>query len=456
MRIKLDIPLTLKELASYTDGHLLDKENSFFQYISTDTRELICGDLFIPLSGKRYDGEDYINEALNIGAKCISAKNTSASVLVRNTREALLNLAKRYKSIIKPRKTVAITGSVGKTTTKDLLSYITAYKYTVHSTQGNLNNELGVPFTVLSAAKGTEILIIEAGMNTPGELRQLSECITPDICIITNIGTAHIGNFGSREMIAHSKSQIADYLTEDGVILIPENEPLLSSLKRAETVSTEEINASYCLKETEKRNGVRSFNFHSKDNIITDIICNIPGEHIPSCLSFAIAVTLLLGMKEDEIRGGINNIPDKLSRHAVLETEKYTIIDDCYNSSPEAVALSLKSLLLYKSKGKSIVLGDMNELGQYTEELHRYVGKLCANADIDYLFTFGAYSEFIADEAAKSGMSTDRILKNSDIMSPQITANQILSRCNKGDVILFKASHAIQLNRVIDILKKHV
>ena len=238
MRIKLGIPLELSEVVEATRGRLNEKcHKSKIKFLSTDTRELEPGDLFVALRGERYDGNDFIKYAKERGAITLG-DDISADILTKFGNASLLFLASYFKNKLKRLKyTIAITGSVGKTTTKEFTKILLSTQYSVHSTPQNYNNLIGMPLTLLSAPADTEILILEMGMNRLGEISQMSKCAKPDIALITNIGTAHIGNLGSKENISKAKKEIFDGMT-DGEKIIPYGEELLSNIENATYFST--------------------------------------------------------------------------------------------------------------------------------------------------------------------------------------------------------------------------
>ncbi len=450
MRIKLGIPLTLKEICDFTGGRCLSGTDTVITHISTDTRQLSCGDLFIAISGKYFDGEDFLEEASARGAYTLGCSKHS-SVMVKSTSEALLMLAKEYRYKLCGTKLLAITGSVGKTTTKELLYSIASGKYKTHATDGNYNNEIGTPLTLLSAPKDTELIVLEMGMNNFGELSRLSRCCSPDCALITNIGTAHIGNFGSREMIAKAKLEILEGAASDATVIIPYGEPLLARIANPKTFSSEYPAADYYLRKTDEN--ANNFTYYSKKSGTFRINTALMGNHIKDCLCASLAACEELGMCREEILDGIKRLPSSLSRGALLNIGKTVIFDDSYNSSAESVISSLKTLSSLPYSKKSALLGDMQELGALTEQLHRKIGAACFDFGIDKLYTFGVYSEFIASGAIDAGFDKNKIFKNSDPTNPYETARQIYSSAEENEVILFKASHSLRLHRITEALK---
>ena len=454
MRIKLDTPLLLGEIVRFTRGISEIRELSLpITHIVTRSTLVERGDLFIPLRGKNYNGSDFIDEAINKGGIVISERNSECGVLVKNTELALLNIANGYKSKLKALKhTVAITGSVGKSTTKEFIRAIANVKFITHANEGNYNNTVGVPTTILKAKADTELLVLEAGMNSQGELALISRASEPDIAVITNIGTAHIGNLGSRESIASAKKEILLGMT-GGTVIVPHEEELLRSVEKRLTVSLNDKNADLYLKilslDAEGsyaevfKNGKKRFDF----------MLAIPGRHTLSCLVCAIAACEAVGLNDDELKNGIESLSYKNTRQKYIHFKDFSIYDDSYNSSPEAVRAAFELLSLDEKSPKSALLGDMLELGRDTEALHFEIGALAAKYGMRKLYLFGVYAPFVMQGALSAGMSKSDILINTDTTCAEITAKQILKNRKKGETILFKASHALNLSRIYEHIK---
>jgi UDP-N-acetylmuramoyl-tripeptide--D-alanyl-D-alanine ligase len=224
MRVKLGIPLSLRQIADACGGHRLCEENTVISHVSTDTREIYARDLFIALPGKSYNGSDFIDIARQRGAVVLSSEKEKSHIYHQDTRQALLNFASNYIGYLPYLLyKIGITGSVGKTTTKEFLKIILSQKYLTHTSEGNFNNEIGMPMSILSSHADTEIMVMELGMSALGEIGRLSKCLSPNIGIITNIGSAHIGLLGSRENIARAKSELTEGM-RNGKITVPKDE----------------------------------------------------------------------------------------------------------------------------------------------------------------------------------------------------------------------------------------
>lgn len=451
MRTEFIRAVPLSEIGRWC-GALMRSADMPVKAIATHSAEVRPGDLFIALKGDNGNGEDYISEALERGGAVLAEGSHDASMTVDCTRTALLRIAEEYKRrILKPKYTVAITGSVGKTTTKELTAKILSSALSVHATEKNFNNELGVAYTVLSAPEKTEVLICELGMNHLGEIDRLTRALEPDIAVITNIGTAHIGNLGSKEMIAKAKSEIcnSDRLK---FLLAPYSEPLLSSLPSRITVSTEDLSADLTLlPEYISKNG-SSFKFYLKGRQILSGKTELFGEHLLTALSYAISIGYILGIPPEKISYATSEIKADQLRQSYYKCGIYRILDDTYSSSPEAVMAMIDAMVIRGEKF-SAVLGDMLELGASTEQLHRRVGAYAYKKGAERLYTYGPYGGFIAAGAIEAGMPKERIFKNSSYTEPGITAEQI-SKSYEGELLLFKGSHKVGMQKIINELSR--
>ena len=445
MRVNLEIPLSLDELCILLKAPPIIP-SAYVKAVSTDTREANEGDLFIALCGERDSGERYVSEAKAKNCYVI-AESKSADIRVSNTKDALLDIAHYYKSKLPIKKTVAVTGSVGKSTTVKFLSKILGIKYKVHAPQGNFNNTIGVPITILSAPKDTEVLITELGMNHFGEIAVLSECVNPDIAIITSIGTAHIGNFGTRERIAQAKLEILCGMN-NGQLLLPANEPLLENTDNAMYVSRTSSLSQFSLLKSEKGYGLTS----PYGNV-----SNIPffdtREHLLSDLAFALSTAQLLGMTADEIIMGAHAISQADLRQRFILLRDLTIFDDSYNASLESVVADLK-FISERYHPSGAFLGDILELGDSSYAIHEEIGREAARLGIGNLYLMGKFTSYTRRGALDCGMDSKSIFINEDVDDPGKSIEQILSNHKPGEVILFKASHKLRFDRIADMIKK--
>lgn len=443
MRIELDIPLSLSEICAASGG-LLECGDATIRHICTDSREVARGDLFIAISGERWDGNDFAREVRERGGYVLGQKD--ASIYVSDTEAAMLSLTSLYRRRLPSLKhTVAITGSVGKTTTKELTARILSAKYRVHTNLGNFNNTVGILHTVLSARRDTEVLTVEMGMNHSGEISRLSRAVMPDTAVITNVGTAHIGNLGSREAIASAKLEICDGL-RDGVLIVPYGEPLL---RLGKTVSVG-CGGDFALNIEKVDADGSIFSFLGKDTALNGAQVALVGTHLLTALAFAISIGEVCGLGEDDIRRGLSRIDSSCLRQKRMRVGRYDIYDDTYSSSPEA-AIAVIRALTQQSPAVSAVLGDMLELGDKCAELHRKVGAVAAECGVRLLYLFGRFAEYVRDGALEYGMPEECIFVNSE-GDLRHTAKDI-SHTYGGEVLIVKASHAVHAERLYDFLK---
>ena len=446
MRCELSIPISADFIAKAVNGEAKIGD-TLIKSITTDTRELRPCDLYVPIKGEYFDGNDFCELAGVKGATVLSTNKSIADIYVKDTKDALLLIAKAYKTIFPNLKTVAITGSVGKTTTKDICAALLREKYKTHATKKNYNNDVGVPFTVLSAPHDCEVLVIEMGMNHRGEIARLSDCINPNISVITKIGNAHIGNLGSRRAIANEKLSILNG-NKESLCIIPYGEPLLSGNFPKKTASSVYKSAD-CYLEVNRRDTEGFYFDYRSDNIkIIDGYVKSTASHIPECVTMAIAASEELMESSEKIISSLSGIrfPSKM-----FKIGNVNFIDDSYNSSPESVMAALKTLRSYPHP-RGLLLGDMLELGARASSLHKEIGNAVASAGIDRLYAYGEHCEDIALGALLGGMDKSKIFKNKDILRPQVTAKQIADNQVSG-YVLFKASHKVNLNNILDILK---
>ena len=449
MRIRLQVPLCIKEIANCLNC-FIDDTSSRIEYISTDTRELESGDLFFALKGDKYNGEDFVGIAKDKGAFVVS--KVGGDISVNDCSDALLFLAQYYKSkYLSIKKTLAITGSVGKTTTKEILKHILSSKFKVHANEKNYNNIIGVSLTVLKAPKDAEILILEMGMNHKGEISRLANSLLPDIAIITNIGYAHIGNFNNRKEIAEAKLEILPQGKQANLI-VPYEEELFAHIDNKITVSLENPVAEIYISVIREEKTSCSFDIMSQERYLTCQKISLVGREYISAIAFSIAVCDILKINDNEISNSITKINSSMFRKTEFQIDNYTIIDDTYSSSPDAVINELYTLSITRPSF-CCVLGDMLELGSLASSLHKKIGECVYRYNTRFLFAFGRYANDIAVGAINAGMSTKNIHVNSDPEAPEETAYAILKNCLRGEAILFKGSHEAHTERIIEHLQ---
>lgn len=449
MRIKLDLPLSVSQICTAVNAAIPSNTNTeaCVSAICTDTRECAEGDLFIALSGENDSGEKYIEYAIAKKCQIISCSDNKRVIRVQDTQEALLSLSRVYKAMISPTYTVAITGSVGKSTTVKFTSVILGQKFKVHSTIGNFNNLLGVPLTVFAMPKNTEVLVTEFGMNRKGEISKLSQTVNPNVATITSIGTAHIGNLGSREAIANAKLEILDGMS-NGSLLLPKDEALLSRITNAMYVGRNSSLSYFSLNDADND----LYSYRSASKLIDGISFFDKREHILTDLAFALTIADTLGLSEKEMIDGVNAISETNLRQRFIEIEDFTIFDDSYNASLESITANLKFITSLQ-RPSGAFLGDVLELGDHADEIHRKIGSIAASLHVGRLYLYGNYAEQVAYGALTSGMNAECIFINTDTASPDVSINQIYKYHVPGEVILFKASHKLRLDKIADLMK---
>ena len=454
--------LTVEDILKVTKGELIKgNEKLECENFSRDTRNIQKGDTYIAIKGENFNGNIFWKEALKNGADCVIVQDIEFTkedlkdldnktiIKVENTMQALYEIAS-YKRKINNIPVVAITGSVGKTTTKDMVASVVSQKYKTLKTIGNNNNNIGLPFTILRL-KDEEIMILEMGMNHFGEIYLLSNIAKPNICVITNIGTSHIGNLGSKENILKAKLEILDG-AENPTIIINNDDELLHKwyLKNKDSrkiitygiENESDIMAKDMILEQEK--STYKCNINGKE---IDVEVPIAGRHFVLNSLCATTVGITLNIDSSRIINGIKNVELTKKRMDIKEINGIKVINDAYNASPEAMKASLNYLSSFKNNRKIAVLGDMFELGEYAEKLHRIVGEEVYKNNIDILICAGENAKLIADEALKNGMKKENIYYFEDKDEILGVLNNIVKT---GDIVLFKASNGMKFYELAD------
>lgn len=447
--------MKVKDILKITNGKLIcGDENIEVNDFSRDTREIKDGDAYIALKGERFDGNDFCKNAVNNGAKvCIVSKdiepvNAETIIKVEDTLKALQDIAK-YKRMEYSIPVVAVTGSVGKTSTKDLIASVVSEEYKTLKTKGNYNNEIGLPLTVLSL-KDEEAMVVEMGMNHFGEIRKLTNIANPTVAVITNIGTAHIGNLGSRENILKAKLEILEGLQGNTVIINNDNDLLhkwtLENKDKYNIITYGITNESdYMAKKIKSYEDKSEFIVSSKTEINNKNICvPVGGEHFVLNSLCAIAVGEYLKVPTEKIIKGIANLELTKKRMEILKSKSgATVINDTYNANYDSMKAAITYLKEIENKRKIAILGDMLELGNYSKKLHEAVGKE-VDSNIDILITIGKEAKYIAKESkAKQIIECDNL---------EEVIEKIKKIETKDDAILLKASNGMKLFEIANAL----
>jgi UDP-N-acetylmuramoyl-tripeptide--D-alanyl-D-alanine ligase len=453
----------INKFAKYFEHEIVKKgnENLLVKGVSTDTRTIEEGTVFLPLCGDNFNGHDFIPDALKKGACAVivgQGENFDLNTLqkedlwvfsVKDTLLAYQEIAASYLLEFKNLKKIGITGTSGKTTTKEIIKSILSAKYKVHANYANFNNRVGVPKTALEVEPDHDVVIFEMGMGAPFDIDILSKIVKPDISIITSIGEGHLEFFDSIEDIARTKKGIFKYSNENGYAILSINTNLYSILIqniKIKLIKFDEKNSEkiHVLKD----NGIEGYEIeYSKENVHYPL----GGAHNLINLHFGIYVGEVLGLKKEDIIKGIENISVPGMRNQIKKGE-YTIIVDCYNANPSSMKVSLDFFNTADNKkngNKIAVLGDMLELGKSSPRLHFEVGKHIGEecADIDYVFLFGTLSKNILEGLISGSFDREKVFYFDD----KNELNKKLKKTiNKNDMILFKASRGMKLEEVAD------
>lgn len=461
MVVTLDRTLNVKWIAQAIGATLIGSDDAEVTSIVTDSREAARGALFVALRGEKSDGHAYIEKAVSLGAACVIAERAPEApigcpiLLVNDSMIAIGKLAAAYKALTNP-LTVAVTGSVGKTTTKEFVAAVLSQHYATTKTQGNFNNQLGLPLTLLSLKEKDEALVVEMGMSARGEIAYLSKLARPKIAMITCIGTSHIEHLGSREGIRDAKMEITEGMGQNSLLLLNGDEALLAGVPGALYLSMKNRSADFYIRPLEQTENGSSFDLTYGGTTYESIVIPVIGEHNVWDAAYAFAVGLLCGMGEYEIRRGLMSFSNTGMRQRLYEANGIWLIEDCYNAAPESVKASLRVLsqtAAQKGGRKIAVLGDMRELGAYSEEGHRLVGSYAAKEGVDLLVTFGSNAAMIAQGAIMNAMPEAAVWRFDDLDHPEEVGNFLSGLLQKNDTVLFKASRAVRLERVIECLK---
>ncbi|MGH1052614.1 UDP-N-acetylmuramoyl-tripeptide--D-alanyl-D-alanine ligase [Bacillus cytotoxicus] len=457
------IKRTLKQIEKMVNGTGLAEKyfDMTAQGVSIDTRKMEKGNVYVPIQGERFDGHSFVEKAIENGAVATlwkrDVQNPPANmpvIFVEDTLEALQMLAKNYRDQLNV-KVVGVTGSNGKTSTKDIVTSLLATKFKVQKTEGNFNNHIGLPLTILNLEEDTEIAVLEMGMSSRGEIEFLSKLARPNAAIITNIGEAHLMDLGSRDAIAEAKLEIVTGLQEGGVFVYNGDEPLLTNRVPKMDLAVETItfgdaraNDYYPTSVTLQATGTH-FTMNRDENVL--FYLPVLGKHNVYNALASMAIAKYFGVTWEEMKQGLVTLQMTGMRMEVVKTNSgLTIINDAYNASPTAMeaAFHLMNGLDGFAK-KIVVLGDMLELGEQEVQFHYEVGKLIDPARISYVFTYGRLGAQIA-EGAKINFPNERV-KAYD--NKEELVKNLKDIVDMEDVVLVKASRGMKMEEIITMLK---
>lgn len=455
-------PITLQEILEAVDGKLCGDVTDLsmtVEKVDTDSRNIHPGALFLPLEGERFDGHAFINDSLTAGAAgCLFARERTSYlpgkfyIKVSSTQRALRDLARWYKSRFNI-PFIGVTGSVGKTTTKDMIAAVLGEHYKVLKTEGNFNNEVGLPLTLLRLNNTHEICVLEMGMDHFGEIDYLSGIVEPDVGVITNIGDAHIENLGSRENILKAKCEIFNNLKKDGLAVLNGDDELLLTQRGQQEVpivwcgrgDSCDYRASDIAGDGESmiRCKVDTPNSHY------DVEIPALGDHMIYPTLTAVAIGEHFGLTQEEIvRGILHFAPTKMRMNILRRQDGITILNDTYNANPQSMRAAVEVLATGKAKTKIAVLGDMLELGMLAPMLHAGIGECVARSGINCLVCAGELSKYIADAAEAAGM-TEVYWRPNKKEALTVLEQVVKPNCT----ILVKASRGMAFEEFVEFLK---
>ena len=461
--------LTLKEIANALGTQT--KFDTQVNAVCIDTRKITKGCLFICIKGERFDAHQFANEALNLGAAAVMISEdievAGPYVKVDDTAKALLSLSGYYRSKFDI-PVVALTGSVGKTTTKEFTHLVVNSQFNAIKTLGNLNNEIGLPQMLFQIDSSTEAAVIEMGMNHFGEIHRLVTATKPTIAMITNIGVSHIENLGSRQGILKSKLEILDGLKAGSPFIINSDNDMLKTILDNDEIMQKynvitfgiESDAQFKAANIKEENGSTSFDVKYTVSKIIDetdgptVQFSLYSQHISiptigihnvynALAAFTVGITL--GIDSKKAAGALANYVPAGMRQKSVNVGGITSIEDCYNASPDSMNAAIKTLANVNANKRIAVLGDMLELGDFSKKAHEDVGKMAADNKIDYLLAYGNDAKYIVDGAKQSGMENAFYFDNKDELS-----NRLFELAHKGDAVIFKASRGMKLEDVIN------
>jgi len=454
--------ITLRDVTAATHGSCLYTGDKEFTGVNTDTRTIVQGELFIALRGEKFDGHAYVLNAVKNGAAGIVASrpvNVPADipvVYVTDTLKAYQDIARAYRTGFPGLKVVAVTGSNGKTSTKDMIAAVLSSKYNVVKTQANFNNEIGLPRTLLSIRPDTEIAVVEMGMRGLGQIRSMCAVARPDVAVISNVGSTHVGELGSLDNIAKAKSEILEDLPSDGFAVLNGDLPRVRGMKH-------KLHTDVCWFGMTESDDVRAesvrigadgsrFVCHAGGETEEFLIPQIGEHNVMNALS-AIAVGIHFGVKLNDIKDALEGVVLTGSRQELLHFGSYIVINDAYNASPASMEAAFGTLAKLKQGAHQpcrtiAVVADMLELGDTAAEAHQSVGHMAAAAGTDVLLGYGTETRATVAAALAEGVQAFYFADR------QAAAEKLAEILRPGDIVLLKGSHSMQAGGIIDLVFK--
>ena len=451
--------LSLSEVVKVTDAISNSEKEIFFEGVTTDSRKISDGVLFVALKGENFNGEDFAEDALKKGASAVLVSKTAKEIeadgiilKVDDTLTAYQKIAAAWRERFKI-PVVAVTGSTGKTTTKDLVAAVLSSAGKVQKTVANFNNEIGVPLTLLGIDEKNKSAVVEIGMRGLHQIETLAKYVKPTIGVVTNVNETHIEILGSIENIARAKSELVEAIPEGGAVILNADNKFTLDMKKiakpnvkiftyglensSADLTAENILIGDSSSEFVLNYGGKKFKFEIP----------VIGRHNVSNALAAVAVGIFIGLTFEEIQHGFASLATTKMRFEVIRRDGVTIINDAYNASPASMQASIQTVAEIYNGRKIAVLGDMLELGEISEKVHKEIGEVLAKNNFDTLITLGELGKFIADGAKTSGIKNIFVTE-----THEQAAKKILDIMQNGDIILFKASHGMHMEKIIELI----
>ena len=445
-------PITLKEIADSCGGQLFGDENKKVTSIVTDSRQVENGSLFAAIKGERVDGHKFVEQCINAGAVCALVEEKPQFecdyILVESTLVALKGIAEYYRSLFSI-PFISVTGSVGKTSTKEMLYAVLSQKFNVHKTQGNFNNELGVPLTLFKLTENHDIAVIEMGISDFNDMSRLAKMVKPDVSVITNIGYCHLENLIDLDGVLKAKTEVLQYLKDDGKMFFCGDDEKLFTVKEHNGIKTtfygfddhNEYKAEII--DTDLLKGI-TCKLYLKSDEVSATVPSVESHMVANALC-AAAVGEHFAMTKEEIKRGIESYKTVGSRSNVIRKDTITVIDDCYNANPTSVRASVNSLTKFDGR-KVAIIGDMKELGTNERELHFGTGEYILDKGIDVVIAVGELCKNLFEGAKGKGHyfgTVDECIA------------QIKDILKENDTVLVKASHSMHFDKIVDAINEN-
>ena len=449
--------MSLREITAAVGGTYYGDESKLVLEVTgvaIDSRKVLEGYLFVPLKGARVDGHTFIPQVMESGALCTLTEQelpeaTYPYIQVSSCEQALKDLAEHYRKALDI-KVVGITGSVGKTSTKEMIASVLSQKYNVLKTAGNFNNEIGLPLTIFNIRKEHQIAVLEMGISDFEEMHRLAKMARPDICVITNIGLCHLENLIDRDGILKAKTEMFDYMQPGAnIILNGDDDKLITVKEKGYAPLYFGLSADWDAYATD----IRSLSLRGTACTLhlggetLDVTIPIPGHHMVYNALAGALVGRELGLSAEEIKAGIEALVPVSGRNNMIATDSFLIIDDCYNANPVSTCASLNVLATADSR-KVAILGDMFELGEKEKELHFGVGAHAAEQGIDLVICIGDLSQETASGVRYQGGNAVHFSTKAEFLEKGMTLLE------KGDTVLVKASHGMEFPEIVEKLQE--